>query len=494
MSMGRRKAKQRSLFVEANKAARAPRHRFYEALNELLAEAGFDEHVEALCEIQFDDGQRGGRPSVPPGVYFRMLLLGYFEGIESERGICWRCEDSLSLKAFLGYEAHESTPDHSTLSRMRTRLAEVTYHEVFRFVMRLLNEKGLLRGQVAGVDSTYLRADASMKQIVRRGSGEGYKAYLRRLAKEAGLGDELSDEELRRFDRKRKGKKASNEEWVSPVDPDAEITKLKDGRTRLAYKAEHVVDMESGAIVAAEITPATRSDAESMVDSLQQAEKNLDRAKGKTEANSDDDENPPSGAAPKSAPPRHVRELTGDKGYHKASSLEELSEAGVRTYIPERLRRGRRRWKGNGGSRRAKAVYGNRTRTRRAKGKALQRRRGELIERTFAHLCETGGHRRTRLRERDNVHKRYLIQAAAFNLSLVMRQLVGQGTPRGYQDAIRPLLAAARAIYAALTGMLSALLVPGRTIPGHQRSTAISPQSAMPASRSAPTMGFATGC
>lgn len=487
--MGRRKAKQCSLFVETKAAARAPRHRFYEALNELLAEAGFDRHVEALCEIQFDDGQHGGRPSVPPGVYFRMLLVGYFEGIESERGICWRCEDSLSLKAFLGYEAHESTPDHSTLSRMRTRLAEATYHEVFRFVMRMLNDKGLLRGQVAGVDSTYLRADASMKKIVRRGSGEGYKSYLRRLAKEAGL-DNPTDEELRRFDQKRKGKKASNAEWVSPVDPDAEITKLKDGRTRLAYKAEHVVDMDSGAIVAAEITAATRSDAESMVDSLQQAERNLDRAKGKSDDDSDDDE-PPSGAAPTSKPSRHVRELTGDKGYHKASTLEELRNAGVRTYIPERLQRGRRRWQGNGGTPRAKAVYGNRARAQRAKGKALQRRRGELIERTFAHLCETGAHRRTRLRERDNVQKRYLIQAAAFNLSLVMRQLLGQGTPRGYQDAVRRQRALARALLAALMRFVAGFVAFTRP---WCRLAGFPETGGARESQHPPTGGFATGC
>ena len=443
MSMGRRKSKQDVLFVETARTAQAPRHRFYEALNKLLSEANFDGHVEGLCGLHY--GQ-GGRPSIPPGVYFRMLLLGYFEGIESERGICWRCEDSLSLKAFLGYEPHEQTPDRSTLSRIRTRLSESVYQEVFRFALKVIADKGLLRGKVAGVDSTYLRADASMKGIVRRDSGEGYRAYLKRLAQEAGLG-ELNEEELRRFARKRKGKKASNAEWVSPVDPDAEITKLKDGRTRLAYKAEHVVDMESGAIVAAEITPATAGDAESMVDSLDAAERNLKRAKGKPNSNGDDDDEPPAPHAPAA---RHVKELTGDKGYHKTSALEELHDRGVRTYIPERLQKGRRNWRDNGGRPRAKVVYRNRARTKRAKGKALQRKRGELIERTFAHLCETGGHRRTRLRQRDNVSKRYLIQAAGFHLSLALRQQLGQGTPRHYQDAVRRACAA-------LVGLLAAL-------------------------------------
>lgn len=492
MSMGRRKAKQRSLFVEANRAAGAPRHRFYEALNKLLAEAGFDAHVEALCEVQFDRGSQGGRPSVPPGVYFRMLLLGYFEGIESERGICWRCEDSLSLKAFLGYEPHENTPDHSTLSRTRTRFADITYLEVFRFVMGILNDKGLLRGKVAGVDSTYLRADASMKGIVRRGSGEGYKSYLRRLAKEAGLGDELNDEALRRFDRTRKGKKTSNEEWMSPVDPDAKIAKLKDGRTRMAYKAEHVVDMDSGALLAAEITEATEGDAESMVDSLELAEKNLTRAKGEPEDDRDDDNEPPGSAA--SAPQRHVKEVVGDKGYHKASTLEELDDKGVRTYIPERLQRGKRRWKDQGGRRRATVVYRNRARTKRSKSKALQRRRGELIERTFAHICETGGHRRTRLRERDNVRKRYLIQAAGFNLSLVMRQLLGQGTPRQYQNAVRRLQAAWRALYAVLCAFAAGIIGPERRESDEPRWQ---PQNfgkaELPLGRPL-DLGFSTGC
>lgn len=208
--------------------AGAPRHGFYDALNQVLDEGGFDAQVETLCELAFEPRSQGGRPLLAPDVYFRMLLLGYFEGIESERGICWRCEDSLSLKRFLGFEPHESTPDHSTLSRMRTRLPESTYQEVFRFVMWVLNERGLLRGQVAGVDATYLRADAPMKSIVRKGSGEGYKGYLRRLAKESGI-ENPTEEELRRFDRNREGKKTSNEEWASRTDADAEIVRLKDG-------------------------------------------------------------------------------------------------------------------------------------------------------------------------------------------------------------------------------------------------------------------------
>jgi len=268
MAMGRRRPKQRPPFVESSRAPAAPRHRFYEKLNELLAEAGFDEHAEALCAMYYGAEGEAGRPSVAPGIYFRMLLIGYFEGIESERGICWRVEDSLSLRAFLGLDLTDRVPERSTLSKIRSRLGEQVYVEVFRFVLRMLNETGLLRGKVVGVDSTYLRADASMKRIVR---------YLRRLAKESGI-ESPTDEDARRMDRKRK-KKTSNKEWVSATDPDSRICRLKDGRTRLAYKAEHVVDMETGAIVAGDVIEGTQSDTATIESSLEAAQENLDRAR-----------------------------------------------------------------------------------------------------------------------------------------------------------------------------------------------------------------------
>lgn len=445
MAMGRRKAKQKSLFVEAERMPSGPRHRFYDALNKLLDEAGFDEHVETLCAMSFEPRSQGGRPSIPPGVYFRMLVLGYFEGIESERGICWRCEDSLSLKRFLGYEAHEPTPDHSTLSRMRSRLPARTYEEVFRFAMRVLNEKGLLRGKVAGIDSTYLRADASMKSIVRKGSGEGYKGYLRKLAKEAGI-EQPTEEELRRFDRNRKGKKTSNEEWESPTDPDAEIVRLKDGRTRLGYKAEHVVDMETGALLAVDVMPATTSDAASIESSIELAEKNVEQALTSDDEDQDDDNDDDAASGG-----RHIQEVTADKGYHKAATIRSLEEKRVRTYIPERAQKGKRHWDKHGGRATARAVYRNRARVQRAKGKGLQRKRGELIERSFAHVCETGQHRRVRLRGEENVRKRYLIQAAAYNLSLLMRELLGAGTPREAVARREAILQLVRALIAWVT-------------------------------------------
>lgn len=424
MAMGRKRPVQQPLFVRSDELAGAPRHRFYEKLNELLDGAGFDAFVEELCTPFFGEDGKAGRISTRPGVYFRMLFIGYFEGIESERGICWRVEDSLSLRSFLGIATHERTPEHSTLSRMRSRLAPEVYEKVFHYVMRILNQQGLLRGRVAGVDSTYLRADASMKSIVRRGSGEGYKSYLKKLAKKAGI-ENPTDEDARRIDRTRE-KKTSNEDWVSPTDADAEIARIKDGRTRLAYKAENTVDMETGAILAAEVLPATTPDGESVITSVNKANENAAAAR------SGDDDDHDGGA---SVPADAIIEVVGDKGLHKASTIKRLADEGVRTYFPERKQHGERRWKKHGGRSTAIAVYQNRKRLTSKKSKKLQRLRGELLERTFAHLCETGGHRRTRLRGRENVQKRYLMQAAAFNLSLVMRKMIGHGTPRAFAAA-----------------------------------------------------------
>ena len=431
--MGRKSAVQQALFVRSDELAAAPRHRFYEKLNELLGGAGFDRFVEGLCEPHFSVAGTQGRISTPPGQYYRMLLIGYFEGIESERGICWRIEDSLSLKAFVGCAVHERAPDHSTLSRLRTRLPLSVYEQVFRFVMGVLNQQGLLKGRVAGVDSTYLRADASMKNIVRRGSGEGYKGYLKRLAKESGIANP-TEEDARNFDRTRK-KSMSNKDWVSSTDGEAEITRLKDGRTRLAYKAEHTIDMETGAVLAAEILSATASDAETVITSTDKANENIAAAR----VDEDDDDDHGDGGATVGSDA--IEEVVGDKGYHKASTIQHFADEGVRTYIPERKQRGRRHWQETGGREMAKAVYQNRARVKRSKSKRYQRQRGELLERTFAHICETGNHRRTRLRGRENVHKRYLMQAAAFNLGLVMRKMMGRGTPRGLADAAARLFA-----------------------------------------------------
>lgn len=416
MALGKRETeRQADLFLLAAQLPRSPGHVFYQKLNSLLAEAGFDPWVEQLCEPYYADGR--GRPGIPPGTYFRMLLVGYFEGIGSQRGIAWRCSDSLSLRDFLAIPLGEDSPDHSSLSVIRNRLPLEVHAAVFQWILGLASTKKLLKGKTVGVDSTTLEADAAMKSIVRRDTGEDWKEYLTRLMKEEGVIDEQdtpSDEDLRRFDKQRKDKKVSNEEWVSETDHDARIAKMKDGTTHLAYKAEHVVDLESEVILAAEIYHADQADTQTLEDSLQQAQTNLIEAGSAVE----------------------IRDAAADKGYHSAATIAELDQhTPYRTYIPEPERQHDRSWTDKPPEQKA-AAYANRRRTRGERGKKLQRLRSELTERTFAHVCETGGARRTWLIGIDKVRKRYLIAAAAHNLGCLMRQLFQMGTPRGLQKFV----------------------------------------------------------
>jgi transposase len=415
MAMGKREAEQQQdLFITHDKLPRSPGHVFFRKLNQLLAEGGFDRWIEALCEPHYCQGV--GRPSVPPGVYFRMLLVGYFEGINSQRGIAWRCSDSLSLREFLGIPLGEDSPDHSSLSYIRNRLPLEVHHEVFVWVLSLLQKKKLLKGKTVGVDSTTLEADAAMKSIVRRDTGEDWKEYLTRLMKEEGLVDEgddpPSDEELRKFDKSRTDKKVSNEEWMSPTDPDARIAKMKDGTTHLAYKAEHVLDLETEAILTAEVYPADHADTQTLEDSLHHAQMNQAAAGSEAE----------------------IKDAVADKGYHSNATLANLHEyTPYRSYIPEPELKHARVWTDKPTEQR-EAVYANRRRTRGQRGRKLQRLRSERLERSFAHVCETGGARRTWLAGIENVRKRYLISAAAHNLGLLMRSLFKMGTPRGLQQ------------------------------------------------------------
>jgi transposase len=413
MALGKRATeRQADLFLAAEQLPRSPGHVFYQKLNSLLAEAGFDPWVEKLCEPYY--AQELGRPGIPPGTYFRMLLVGYFEGIGSQRGIAWRCCDSLSLRDFLAIGLSEDSPDHSSLSVIRNRLPIEVHAAVFQWILGLASTKKLLKGKTVAVDSTTLEADAAMKSIVRRDTGEDWKEYLTRLMQEEGVLDPdqtPSDEELRRFDKQRKDKKVSNDQWVSETDPDARIAKMKDGTTHLAYKAEHVVDLESEVIIAAEIYHADEADPQTLEDSLQQAQTNL------TEAGSD----------------AEIRDAAADKGYHSAETITDVTQhTPWRTYIPEPQRKHDRTWTDKPPQQKA-AVYANRRRTRGQRGKKLQRLRSELVERSFAHVCETGGARRTWLCGIEKVRKRYLIAAAAHNLGCLMRTLFHMGTPRGLQ-------------------------------------------------------------
>ena len=441
MGMRRREARQESFWFARSEIVTPPGHRFYQQLDTLLSANSFDRKVEDLSAPYYEPEGTPGRPSIPPSRYFRMLLIGYFEGLESERGICWRCADSFSLREFLGLDLTNRIADHSTLSRIRSRLPDHVYSAIFELVLEMVDRAGLLKGKVAGIDSTYLRADASMKTIVRRDTGEGYADFLIGLAKESGI-EHPSAEDGRRVDRSRKGKKTSNKDWVSPSDPDARIARLKDGRTRLAYKAEHVVDMDTSAIVAAEIHPANEADTATLLSTLDLAEDNIEAVNSSSIEDANDGPDAPNPGADSSKD--GFTEIVGDKGYHKAELLRDLRDRDYRTYIPEPRIHGKRHWHNKGGIDTARAVYLNRARTLRPKSRKLQRRRGELLERPFAHICETGAHRRTRLRGRPNVAKRYVIQAAAWNLGLILRHRIGVGSPRAFADSPRKVARALR--------------------------------------------------
>jgi transposase len=409
MALGRRPTEhQGELFLTSADLPRSAGHPFYDRLNRLLAEHGFDAYAEGLCRPYYADGQ--GRPGIPPGVYFRMLFVGYFEGLDSQRGIAWRCADSLALRSFLGTPLTEATPDHSSLTRLRQRLPEAVHEAVFVWVLGLAREQKLLAGAAVGVDATTLEANAAMRAIVRKDTGEDYKAYLRRLAQEAGMEDP-TDEDLRRFDQGRPGKTCSNAEWQSPTDPDARITQMKDGRTHLAYKAEHVVQRKSELVLGVRPHPADQGDAATLVDAVMLAEQHLRAAGSDLE----------------------IDEAAADKGYHKASEREVAAALGVRTYVPE-PRRPKRARPGRGQTAaERRAVRLNRRRVRGAHGRRLQRLRSERVERSFAHVCDTGGARRSWLRGFVSVTKRYLVHVAAHNLAVVLRALFGVGKPRALQ-------------------------------------------------------------
>jgi transposase len=415
MAMGKRKQRQEALFVTANDLPKSAGHPFYTKLNQLLAEAGFDRWVERRCQQYYSPDEPRGQPSIPPGLYFRMLLVGYFENIDSQRGIAWRCADSLSLRTFLGVALDQTTPNHSTLTNTRRRLPPEVFEEVFQFVLAIAETKKLIGGKTVGVDSTMLEANAAMKSIVRRDTGEDWKEYVTRLMKEEGIIEkdhEPTAEEVRRYDKQRKNKKVSNGDWVSKSDAESQITQMKDGRTHLAYKAEHVVDLKTDMVLAAEIRPATAADTATIVDSVVQAQVNLEQAGSDTK----------------------IEEVAADKGYHAANTLELSEFVGFRTYIPEPKRNDDRVWTDKPAEFQ-RAVYNNRRRVRRNKGKQLQRLRSEHCERTFAHICDSGGMRRSWLRGLADVTKRYLIATAAHNLGRILRKLFGVGKPKVLQGS-----------------------------------------------------------
>ena len=420
MALGKRsEGRQEELFVATSDIRRLS-HPFYRALERLLRAEGFDAFAEETCRAFYAPTR--GRPSIPPGVYFRMLLVGYMEGIGSERGIAWRCADSISLREFLGYGLSRNPPDHSSVSRTRRRLSLQAHEAVFAWVLERLRNSGLLSGKTLGVDSTTLEANAALRSIVRRDDGSGYEEWLGELARASGI-DTPTRQDLAKLDRKRP-KKGSNEDWVHPHDPEARIAKMKDGRTHLAHKLEQAADMDTGAIVAVTVQTMDGGDCASMPNTLDEAERQLQCL----------DVQP--------------REAVADKGYHSNATMKGLKARGLRSYVSE-PNRGRRSWKRDRAAQ--QPTYANRRRVRGARGKRLLRQRGEKLERGFAHLLETGGLRRVAVRGQRNILKRMLVHAAASNLGLLMRHRHGIGTPRSLQGraaaSMAPVGQAATAVY-----------------------------------------------
>ena len=450
MAMGTRKRRQRQeeLWYRRD-LAEAPGHPFYRRLNEVLEQAGFDE----FCEVRFRKfyHENLGRPSLAPGMYFRVMLIGFFEGIESERGIAWRVADSLCLRQFLQIGLDERTPDHVTISRTRRLMDEATHQEVFAWVLRQVARAGLLKGKTIGIDATTLEANAAMKSIVRRDTEESYTEYLKRLAEAAGL-DANDEAALRRMDRRRQ-KKSPNGEWVNPHDPEAEITRMKDGRTALAYKAEHAVDMDTGAIVAVTTHGGAVGDTASVEETLPAAGEAVAEQIAEPTADGEFKVNV-----------KGVEEWVGDKGYHSGAVLVGARQAGVRSYIAE-PDRGRRKWAVKQDEQ--AAVYANRQRIGGSRGKQLLRQRGERVERTFAHAYETGALRRLYVRGKPNVQKKLLLQAAACNLALLLRKMMGAGTPRALHDALAGLILALLHLLAAV-GALPKLARPSPAVNSHR--------------------------
>ncbi len=417
MAMGTsRRERQSELWIAGDSLPRTPGHPFYEKLTTALDEQGFDSFVERECAPYYSE--KTGRPSLPPAVYFKMLFIGFFEGLDSERGIAWRVADSMALRDFLGYALTEGTPDHSTLSRTRRLLSVETHQAVFTWVLGVLADATLLRGDTLGIDATTLEANAALRSIVRRDSGETYQEFLTRLAQVSGI-ETPTREDLAKLDKNRPGK-GSNKDWRNPHDPDARITKMKDGRTHLAHKSEHAVDMETGAVVGVTLQGADRGDTTTIHETLDHAKSTLrDVAEKPSRRNR----------------LKPVREIVADKGYHSNATLRTLHEDhGLTTCISE-PDRGRRKWKDKAAEK--KAVYKNRQRIKSDKGIAHRKRRGEIVERTFAHCYETGAMRRTHLRHHDNILKRLLIHIGAFNLSLLLRKATGRGTPRRMWDTLK---------------------------------------------------------
>ena len=418
----RAKEAQQSEFWIAREEIAAPRAAgFYRKLDATLQKLGFAAKVWELCQPVYAEARRGGRPGIDPVVYFKMLMVGFFEDLPSQRAIAARCDDSRAIREFLGYDLSEATPEQSSFTVIRQRLPLEVIEAVHRVVLGMLRGHGLLRGRKLGIDSSVLEANASLRALEHRNTEESYWDYVRKLAAEAGV-DPEDPQAVRRFDKQRPGRRTSNEEWQNPHDPDAKVGRTKDGATDMIYKPEHVTDLESGAIVRAEVRLGDAGDTEELSERVAEAIGTLAEVCGEERL------------------PQLGQELAGDAGYFALAEVAVLQEMGVRTVIAD-PRAGRRRKDlpeaDQAVRRRAQRA------TKSASGKALLRRRGEHLERSFCHVLDHGGCRRATLRGKDNLTKRYLGAVLAHNLSLFMRKVHGCGTPKQWvAKGLTALLAA----------------------------------------------------
>lgn len=403
-----RREKQSEFWVATDRLPTATPSAFYRRVNLTLEKMDFARKVWAICEPAYADPARGGRPGIDPVVYLKMLMIGFFENLPSDRAIAARCEDSLSVRGFLGYELGESTPEHSSFTVIRNRLSLEQLEAIHRVLLGALRKHGLLRGRKLGIDSSVIEANASLRALEHRNTEESYWDYVRRLAAEAGV-DPEDIKAVRRFDKKREGRKTSNTEWVNPHDPEAKVGRTKDGACDMVYKPEHITDLESGVIVRAEVRPGDAADNdETLCERVVESIATL------------------SEVAPEVPLEKLGAELCADEGYFALGQIAELQQCGVRTVIadpqadrrkPERLEADQRR-----------ALRRARCATRSQSGKALLRKRGEHLERGFAHVLDQGGLRRTTLRGCEKLSKRQKTTALTYNLSVLLRHLFGVGT------------------------------------------------------------------
>lgn len=429
MFSAKKKAAQSEFWIPADQVVSSAKSEFYAKLEETLESFGFAAKVRALCAPAYDTS-RVGRPGIDPVVYLKMVMVGFFEDLPSERAIAARCADSMSIRAFLKYELTEKTPEHSSFTVIRQRLGLGIYERIFTLTLQALREHGLLRGKNLGIDSSVIEANASLRALVHRNTEEQYWDYVKRLAAESGI-DPDDAAAVRKFDRHRPGK-GSNQEWVNPNDPDAKIGRTKDGATDMIYKPETVVDLDTGAIVQAQVHAGDQADHKEMATRVLEAQQNINQAAGEK------------------LDTLTVNTVTSDKGYYAVNELQALQQEDIRTVIADPIDN-RRLDKLETDQK--KAVQAARRSVKSKSGKDLLRRRGMHIERSFAHILDSGGMRRTTLRGWENLNKRFKLAAAFYNLSQLMRKLFGIGTPKQLAASGRLLLLQFTYLLAVIAGI-----------------------------------------